>query len=103
MHLEINHPRVRPGRIQFPRTIQALDARVIHQFHVVGRFAVGGGAHGHGEVGGEGDGCVAHCAFEFVGGVGCLELVEGVEEPGRWRGLMGGEGMVLMRVFVEEA
>lgn len=88
MHLKIIHPRLRARRIKFPGTIQAFYPWVIHVFHIW--WGGGVGAEGYWEVGGGGDGGVAHCAFEEVVGVGLLEFGEGVGEPGGGGGLWGG-------------
>ena len=88
MHLKIINPRLRARRIKFPGTIQTFYPGVIHIFHV-GRGG-GVGPESDGEVGGGGDGGVAHCAFEEVVRVGLLEFGEGVGEPGWGGGLRGG-------------
>lgn len=84
MHLKSLHPHPRAGIIQLPRTVQTSDAGEIFETDGFPR------KDGAGWVGGIGEGVdagAAHGAFEAGMRVGAVERGEGVEEPGRWRGL----------------
>lgn len=95
MHLEIIHAHLRAGRVQFPGTVGALDAGIIHELDVVRRRRVGPDRDR--EVRDVIDGRVAHRAFEGVLRVAFLEPLEGVQEPGWWfRLCFRGDGFLAM-------
>ncbi len=84
MHLKRLNPHARAGVVQLPGAIQAANAREVFETDIFAGQVGGGGV---GDVGDRVDGGAAHGAFEAGVGVRAVELGEGLEEPGGWRGL----------------